>query len=81
MVAGAGPWQDERAAPGSGVVGCRRRWAEQAASRSAPRYPPSPGLPRPGDGLVVLYRPLLLIAAQSWLTGAAQGRGGGIQFF
>ena len=84
MVAGAGPWQDERAAPGSGVVGCRRRWAERLAawacpsceSIGPPRYPPGPGLPRPGDGLVVLYRPLLLIAAQSWLTGAAQGPGG-----
>ena len=36
MVAGAGPWQDERAAPGSGVVGCRRRWAERLAAWACP---------------------------------------------
>ena len=69
MVAGAGPWQDERAAPGLGVVGCRRRWAERLAAWACPSCKSiGPGLPRPGDGLVVLYRPLLLIAAQSWLT-------------
>ena len=45
-----------------------------------PDATPGPGLPRPGDGLVVLYRLLLLRVAQSWLTGAAQGRGTAIFF-
>ena len=87
-VAGAGPWQDERAAPGLGVVGCRRRWAERLAAWACPScesigpaLTPGPGLPRPGDGLVVLYWSLSLIAAQSWLKGAAQGRGRHLFFF
>ena len=45
-----------------------------------PDATPGPGRPRPGDGLVVLYRLLLLRVAQSWLTGAAQAGGGNIFF-
>eukprot|EP00435_Cladocopium_sp_Y103_P054755 s446_g17.t4 len=58
-VSSAGPWQDERAAPGLGVVGCRRRWAERLVAWACPSClpigptpPPGPGLPGPGDGLV-----------------------------